>query len=177
MSILDVYTQAKSDEDSVALESFAVLPQKLPIKKLGKEYKKIAGYVKMTAFSRLSDVILFDNLHGNEDASLLISINFTDLGFNRIVVESDINQSVNTRCQRCMQVMSYDIVAKINSVLVKNFADIIGKFSNYEQIAVESNELVDLYQLLEDEIILSLPIVIKHDDTNEECRKFSDFSI
>lgn len=173
MNILHTDNQA----GSAITETFKVLPKKLPIKKLGKEHKKLEGYVKITEFSRLNNVILFDNIPEHENSNILISINFIDLGFNRIAVESEINHVVLVKCQRCMRIMSYDIIAKINLVLVKDFEDISGKFSSYEQIPMDNNELVDLYQLLEDEMILSLPVVIKHDDTNKECVKFSDFFI
>lgn len=173
MSILDTYMQA----DSGNSESFKILPKKLPIKKLGKEYKKLAGYVKINTLSRLKDILLVDDLVDKEEVEILVNFNFSDLGFSRKVIEANVNQEVKLKCQRCLQGMVYNICAEIKIVLVKKFEEISGKFSSYEQITTDNNELFDLYQLLEDEMILSLPIVIKHDDTNEECRKFSDFSI
>lgn len=137
------------------------LPAKLPIKKLGTEYKALQGYVKLANFSRLSELIKVQN---NEQ--IWVNLEFVALDTKKILINGHIDHDVTLECQRCLQYMIYKINTKISVVLIDILSRIDKNLSAYEpiEIDIKNNDKLDLYQLIEDEMILSLPTVAMHSE-------------
>lgn len=149
--------------------SYARLPASLPIKKLGSHYKKIAGYVKLQSFTRLREFLVDKNADENQE--VFIELEFKELAKNKLFVTGDVNQAVTIECQRCLSPMEYIIKSKISVVLIDTFSRMDKNLSAYEAIEFPTDGLIDLYQLVEDELILSLPGIVKHDESQlAECK-------
>lgn len=145
----------------------AILPRQLPVKKLGVEYKSLSGLIKAQNLERLNSLLLANSassqepLGANED--LQIKLEFQSIDYHKVLVKGDIDYKVTAICQRCLQDMVYNINTKISVVLIDILSRIDKKLEGYEPIELDFKGLVDLYQLIEDEMILSLPTAIKHD--------------
>lgn len=158
--------------------SYSKLPQKLPIKKLGWQYQKLAGYVKMHSLARINEILV--NTNTNDDVGFLVDLTFTRIRNNNILVTGSINQKVKVLCQRCMQEMDYIIDTNMHVIITENIKrpnNISSDLDDCEVIELQSQDMLDLYQLIEDEMILSLPIVVKHDDANIQCSEYSKILI
>lgn len=156
-----------------SVESFDFLPKKLPLKKLGKEYKKLAGYVKMNDLARVDSLFYPDS----DEPKLEVSLIFKDLGYNKVSLETKVNQRVITKCQRCANEMPHELTVEQTVILVVEKLDPNHQYAHYEQIMVNKGELVDLHQIIEDEVILSLPAVIKHSEDDLECKELDKIVI
>lgn len=173
---------AISLNDCHKVESFKYLPKKLPVKKLGKEYKKLAGYVKISDLARVNALFLLDEMAERTavDANELkihVSLEFKDLENGKVSIEIDINQEVIVTCQRCNELMPHILTVDMTALLVDPKAKVSSIYAEYEKIEVNRLGLFDFYEVLEDEIMLSLPVVMKHDETHENCKDFSNFCI
>jgi uncharacterized protein len=75
-------------------------------------------------------------------------------------------------CQRCNQAYPYDVDTQFCFAPVQGSEQAQSLPDAYEPVEVDDHGEVDLFQLLEDEAILSLPIVALHAD--EECTMQAD---
>jgi uncharacterized protein len=72
-------------------------------------------------------------------------------------------------CQRCLEPMVHDVVVDAHLLLVRSDAEAEAvPIEDLELDAVVASESFDLTELIEDEIILSLPLVPKHERCAEE---------
>ena len=69
----------------------------------------------------------------------------------------------SAQCQRCGEVFSFDVAAQNNFVIVREEKDGANYDDNFEVI-VSSEDKLSLYPLIEDELLLALPLVPKHPD-------------
>jgi len=162
------YISSDQNIDSVntpGSTSYSRLPKQLPVKKLGQQYKNMAGYVKIADLARLNDFLVVDTNSDSdtENQELLVNLEFTYLNHNQITIDGTINQPVTVVCQRCLKPMVYEINTKISVVLIDILSRIDKNLADYEPIEIKITDLLDLYQVIEDEMILSLPPSVKHD--------------
>lgn len=66
------------------------------------------------------------------------------------------------QCQRCLEAMEYPLSCKRRLMMVDDQAQIDTLPPGYEPVLVENQQLA-LIPLVEDELLLSLPIVFKHE--------------
>lgn len=75
-------------------------------------------------------------------------------------------------CQRCNQTYLYNVDTKFCFSPVQGGEQTQELPDAYEPVEVDDHGIIDLFQLLEDEAILSLPIVALHE--NEDCKVLVD---
>lgn len=154
--------------------TYSRLPKQLPVKKLGKEYKNLEGYVKIDSLARVNDLFASSK---TEQAELLVRLSFAIKSDGKITVEGKINQEVMLSCQRCLSGLSHEIDADLRVVIAKSFEKKDKAHIDYEPIVLSYADMLDLHQIIEDELILSLPIVPKHDEGSSECVALEEFLI
>lgn len=172
---------------------YSRLPKTLPIKKLGYEYKKVIGYIDINSLERLKDLIIEQN------DKILVELQFSISENNHTLISSTITHKVKVICQRCLDVMSYDVNSNIAICLLDKNLDnndideITKKYKNFDVIKLSellssndeynnsnrandrkkefknnNSNLIDIYQMIEDEIILSMPSAIKHNGIDQQ---------
>ncbi len=145
--------------------TYTILPKTLPIKKLGRQYTHISGHVNLKSFTRFQD-FLAKNMILDQD--ILVDLEFKELANNKIVIHGHINHDVIVECQRCLGDLPFKINSKIAVVLIDILSRIDKNLSDYEIIEFtpdeEKDNMLDIYSLIEDELILSLPSAAKHND-------------
>lgn len=77
-------------------------------------------------------------------------------------LKGNINTQLNLECQRCMQPFKYEIISDFLLGIVNNLDQANALPEIYEPVLVKDNSLA-LKDVIEDEIILNLPIIPRHD--------------
>ncbi len=75
------------------------------------------------------------------------------------------NADLIVECQRCMQPMVVSVEAEFTLGIITDEVQAQNLSENYEPLVV-SDETISIATLIEDELILALPIVSMHEDTN-----------
>ena len=145
--------------------SYTILPRTLPIKKLGRQYMNMSGDVKLSSLTRFMGYLAQST---NPEQDIFVEIEFKELANNKIVINGHINHSVTLECQRCLNDMPFEINTKIAVVLIDILSRIDKNLSDYEVIEFDpesdQDNMLDVYSLIEDELILSLPSAAKHEN-------------
>lgn len=89
------------------------------------------------------------------------------LGLKR--VQGNITATVQAICQRCLEPFACKIVCPVNLAFVATEEEANDLPEEYEPVFCTDGEF-SLQQLIEDELILALPIVFRHDDDSCDSR-------
>lgn len=116
----------------------------------------LAGQLPLRSMQRLKASLMDEQ--GNVNVSLQFGIDPEGVHF----VNATLAGCMTLQCQRCMQSMTYDIMSTFVSGIVVNEQEAEKLNESYEPIIAEGGNLV-IQDLVEDELILSLPIVPMHD--------------
>lgn len=146
-----------SDSFTDVLEPFA----------LARQGRTIEGKVPVADLPRL--VPLLRSVDGEVEFSLHFDID--EAGIPRI--RGEVNSTLMLQCQRCMGDMQYPVSAKTRLGIVASKEAAEHLPDNYEPLVV-TEEGTSVVSILEDELILALPIVAMH--KIEDCPQGDAFT-
>lgn len=138
------------------------LPKTIDPIKLADQETHLQGHLEVASFSRLND-IMFDK-EGTVQLDLRLGRDMERFYY----IQGRVEANLHLQCQRCMQKMNFpiDIMVSLSPVstleAAKNLPD------RYEPLLVEE-EKIELLSIIEDELLISLPMVPKHE--SENCTK------
>lgn len=131
-------------------------------RKLADRGVTLKGEMPLESFARLCDP-LADNA-GMVHAKLVF-----ERGERRAVsIHSELEVEVKMVCQRCLELVALPIRSECHYAVVKEGADTQSLPKGYDVLEVGEDPL-DLMALVEDELLLALPIVPAH--APEECQQ------
>lgn len=116
------------------------------------------GYVPKDKFVRLADYV--EAILNDVDVKLSFGVDLQGL----TVIEGSVGTAVKCICQRCGKPLNLDIKAEFRYTSDEDKAEMLGLSDDYDFAEVGEDGQVDLYKLLEDELILSMPLVPKHEE-------------
>ena len=128
--------------------------------RLAKSRERIEGSLQIDSFERLKG----DLLENTGELNFSLSFDFDETGV--CVVESEIDTQVTLECQRCLKPVVIKIHKKSLLGLVENKDEIDNLAKEYEPLQIEE-EAVSVKQLIEDELLLSIPLSPLH--TEDKC--------
>lgn len=132
------------------------IPQGLdPFKQIGSG-NEIGGQIALEKLSRL------DGLLANQEGFVSAALQFYRDEQHIAVVSGQIASDLHLTCQRCLQADEVSISGEFTFALIRDEAHIDNLPDGYEALVLDKPEL-NLYALIEEELILSLPIVHFHD--------------
>jgi len=136
------------------------LPRTCNVQKETVRYGSFEGVISLSDLSRLAASVEDDK------ANINVTFEFYRNEIGLAVIRGKVKSSLNLNCQRCMQVMRVSIDCDFEFLLGADDGDIIA--SGLDNIEIE-NGFIDVYDLIEDELILALPLVSRHEyqDCNE----------
>ncbi len=137
--------------------SYGPLPKKVDPRKLADREAEITGIAEVSAMPRLCSLLV--DSHGEIHVSLKFAVDEQRLR----VVTGSAHGSVMQTCQRCLEPVAVDVEAKVNLAMVLNEEQAKNLPRYYDPLIVEAED-VELLSLIEDELILSLPLVAYHED-------------
>ena len=140
------------------------IPVTLDVRKAATHDTQYEGYMMLKTLKRLTDGLTSDE--GDVDVQLQTGIDEQGLAF----LKGQAQVTISTVCQRCNENMTIDLQSDFaySPVKVGFEEDEENPFPEHYE-AVEINEFgeVALRELIEDELILSLPLIPKHD--GQQC--------
>ena len=142
------------------------LPRMLDPRKFAQQGIEVDGMVALDKLERIGEM-LFSNT-GEVRAHLVFGIDEQHI----LYVTGHVEATVSHVCQRCLGAMPLPLKCDINLAILWQEEDAERLPKAFDPWVVGEGQ-VDIYQLVEDELLLSLPIISYH---NEECVPDSCFS-
>ena len=93
-----------------------------------------------------------------------VKVEFAKDAQNLTYFQGDADITVSLVCQRCNSVFEKQISSEFCYSPVQGATDADALPHYYEPIEVDDHGVIDFLQLIEDELILALPVVAMHDD-------------
>ncbi|WP_040576993.1 YceD family protein [Methylophaga lonarensis] len=118
---------------------------------------QISGTLPVASLTRLADKLA--NQQGEIQVTLQFDVDQTGTPY----VEGHFSGELALICERCMQAMPYKFDIKSLLALVRHERKIEGLAEQYEPWLLENSDAVNPADLVEDEIILALPLVPRHE--------------
>jgi len=110
--------------------------------------------VAQQQFKRISDITCGD------EGLINVHLSFTKDNFDNVLL-TKLSADLMFNCQRCLKSVKLNLTSKTDYLLVKSTP--FKERSNFEVIVVENGNL-HLHNLLEDELLLAVPHIVKHDN-------------
>jgi uncharacterized protein len=146
--------------------SVSSLPRQLDPRKFAQQGIEISGSVAVDDLSRLGEIL--PSKEGVVHATLAFGI-----GEQRILhVVGHISANIENVCQRCLDPVPVSVECELSLAILWKEEDAERLPKAFEPWIVPEGR-TDIYQIIEDELLLSLPIVVYHE---EECVPHRYFS-
>jgi uncharacterized protein len=138
-----------------------MLPGTLPIlinhRRLASDNARLAGIIPLSRFSRFTQMLVDDS------GEVAAEVDFRKGHKRKTLVVGAVAATVKVVCQNCMAPANIDINATVRLLIVGSDDELAALAENDDgMVCVE--EQVLLVDLLEDELILSMPMVGRHLD-------------
>ncbi|MBL4623370.1 MAG: DUF177 domain-containing protein, partial [Immundisolibacteraceae bacterium] len=135
------------------------LPEIIDPISLCKRGAELVGEIPLGSMERLKSTVV--NVLGKASVELKFSI--TDRAEK--LITGQVVAVVFAECQRCLQPVELKIKCNVNLQLVKDEAAAAELVNEREPLLFQSESEFQLRELVEDELLLGLPIVALHDET------------
>ena len=138
------------------------IPPHVDPRKLADRGVTLEGSMPLASFERLCDPLV-DNA-GMVHAKLA----FVRGERRAVTIHSELKVEVKMICQRCLELVVLPIQSECDYAVVKEGADTQSLPQGYDMLEVGEDPL-DLLALVEDELLLALPIIPAH--AHEDCQQ------
>ncbi|ROS00065.1 uncharacterized protein EDC56_2699 [Sinobacterium caligoides] len=139
-----------------------VLPKHADLHKFAAQGKEIEGQVEVSKMPRLL-LSLVDN-----SGTVSYKLKFVFEQGRIPTVRGQVQANVQILCQRCMKAMSQDLYSDIAIGVVRNDEQAQQLPRSLDPLMVESDESVSLLEVVEDELIISVPAANYHAEADCE---------
>lgn len=123
--------------------------------------KEISGEVPMAELPRMADLL------ADQEGSVSYVLRGFEDDEGKPLLELILEGKCNLRCQRCMQAMVYPFRLVSRLKLVREDESTDADMEDDEADSIPAEKRMDVVALLEEELLLSLPIAPKHE--SGEC--------
>lgn len=134
------------------------LPHYVEPRKLAQQGGEISGQTTVGALPRLAE------FRHSQQSPVSASLRFSRDGDGYQVIEGEIETRLHLVCQRCLELVEQPVVARVALAMVWNEEAIAALPSYYEPWLLNDEKLM-LTDLLEEELLLALPLAPVH----EQC--------
>lgn len=138
----------------------ARLPDFIDPRQFARVGRILEGELELAEMGRLSSLLFSDS--GKVDIKLMFDIDESGLG----VVKGELNAELEMTCQRCMQGTQVEVSVDVMLGIISKESQAEQLPESYEPLLVTSDEM-KLADIVEDELILALPVVAIH--SPEQC--------
>lgn len=114
---------------------------------------------------KISDLERLKSLVNSPEGSIKVNLTFgvDKQGEQNITfVKGHIETTLKLQCQRCMEPFNYEIMSDFLLGIIQNLDEVSSLPEQYEPAVAKDNSLA-LRDLIEDEVILNLPIIPRHE--------------
>ena len=156
-----------AEEISAGAES--LIPEKVDPVRCAEKRLEYSGIIKRQFLGRLSDM----TESVESDASVRISFGKDPSGV--FTMKGTASAAVTLVCERCGEPFSYDLEAEFTYACSARQLRDLGAEDIYDAVELDEFGDLSLYGIIEDELILALPMVPKHDIS--ECSVKDDIQV
>ena len=135
------------------------LPEYADVRKVFLQEQELSGSLPLKNLDNLKGIL------NSDKGQLRVSLRFFQNKFGQRIIAGKLNANIEVLCQRCLQPLEQSIVDDINLVLVGQEEDASGLEEKYDPWVCKEHKL-NLCDLVEEQLILALPIVSVHSDPN-----------
>lgn len=146
----------------------ARLPVHIDPLRLAQQRREISGRYRLAEFSRLGEALVDDD--GEVTVELHFGIDEQGIPY----MQGRLRAQLQLRCQRCLEPMPYAVDSELSLGIVEDEVQAEALPSHYEPLFAEQEPLY-LADVIEDELLLALPIVPRHDPA--ECAVDTSVSV
>lgn len=132
-------------------------PERVDPQRIFANHGSISSEIPLGSFDRLQQYLRSDDGLVN----VRLDFGFDDNGRRKI--SGTVSARVSLRCERCLEDMPFDIASHLDVLVLASEAQARALPAGTEAIVPDDDGL-DLRAVVEDELILSLPIVPHHED-------------
>ncbi|WP_110664923.1 YceD family protein [Salinicola halophilus] len=136
------------------------IPSTVEPYRLAANHERLEGLVALDKLARLADEI------GEQQGDAKVTLQFSLDAQRRHLIDGGVEAHLTVPCRRCLQPMDVVVSSEFQLAVVSSDALAAEVPTEYEPVLVHDEQL-DLLGAIEDELILSLPQVVYHDET--EC--------
>ena len=141
------------------------LPVQIDPFRLAATGQSFSGQVPVRHMKRLTTALVSDE--GSAQVEIQFGVDEIGVRF----LQGHITASLEVECQRCLESMTYEVDTDMSVAFVHNEYEIEQLPGGYEPYLVEETPIA-LVDLLEDELILSLPQVPMHERADCQASKY-----
>ena len=138
-----------------------LIPEHIDPFRFAEQNLQLEGIVKIADMERLNS-----NLSSNNDI-VVVNMQFGIDEQGTTFLKGRLETKLSLLCQRCMEPFVYEIMSDFMLGVVKTLDEANALPEPYEPVLAKEGELA-LRELIEDELILNLPIIPRHEF--EECK-------
>ena len=146
--------------------SLQPFPEIINVKNFFSRQENIRASLSLPLFRRFEQYLNKDK--GNNSPEVEVELDFIQDDENRLIVDAKMTGTLFLSCQRCLQALKYTLSSNFRVRVIEEL-----KVSGDRELASDELDVVlsrggklDLLALVEDELILSLPLVIYHDEAD-----------
>ena len=126
-----------------------------------KQGRKVSGQIAAKELPRVAEAA-----SKADDNIINVAMSFSVSSLQFPMVQGTIEGSIVQTCQRCLQDAEVKIDQQLELLLINPQAVELASREGYELFEYEG-QFISTLELIEDEILLAMPIVVKHQDINE----------
>ncbi|MYL22800.1 YceD family protein [Vreelandella massiliensis] len=139
----------------------SLLPSRVEPYKLAARHERLEGLVPLNQLARLAEEA------GDQTGDCHVVLEFGVDAQGRREIRGHLQATLSLACRRCLEPMPQPVESRFLLGMISDEALADELPASHEPVLVE-NEQLDLLTVVEDELILSLPQVVYHDE--KECR-------
>jgi uncharacterized protein len=118
---------------------------------------QFAGAIDFSDLTRLGEHVL------GADGAIEVEFAFVKNDFDHPLLRGRVRASLQVECQRCLEPMKLDIDQALELLIDASDADI----EAYDTDSVYTDQgYLDLFEIVEDELMLAMPLIHKHSETD-----------
>ena len=113
------------------------------------------------------ELVRLTSMLDSDQADIAVNFGFLSSGYDYPILKGTVETRLAIECQRCIKPI--DLPMKFDFTLLIDAPDELVDEINMDTLYSEDGE-IDLFEVIEDELILNLPLVALHED--DSCNKF-----
>lgn len=137
------------------------IPENVDPFRLAEQNLQIDGVVKIVDMHRLNASRRADIANATEVVNVRLTFGVDEQA--QANVRGNIHTVLKLQCQRCMEHFNYEIISDFALGIVRSLEEAKSLSSEYEPALVKEDGQLALRDLVEDELILNLPLIPKHE--------------
>ncbi len=135
------------------------LPVQIDPIRLAQQGRRFEGHIPLNKLTRLTTMLVAD------EGEIEVSLDFHKDARGRHCLKGNLRADLQLECQRCLEAMAFAVDVDLELLLVESEAEAERLGEEQEVFIVESTPIL-LTDIIEDELMLSLPQVAMHDEAD-----------